>query len=1076
MNQIEPEKTAHFDLLGRFILPDFQQARPFSSFLPGIAGTLGIPLWAFYVNRGQAIAGFGVESKDHPIMEFQPANKAYQQTSALGFRTFINLKRGKQTKHYEPFASWHANEARREMFTGMNEVEIRETHSGLGLETSVLYFILPNQPFAALARRVTFRNLGTMPLELEVLDGLPALVPYGAGNQILKEMGRTLEAWMQVEYVKTRIPFYKLRASAGDGAEVSAIQAGNFALAFSAAGDLYPALADPTLVFGHDTAFTHPQNFAARGLDSVLGQRQIWEGRTPCAFFGAQLTLGPEQSQTITSLYGTVSSYPIIEQHAAQLASAGFIDARLNEARALTLELTEPIATQTSDPVFDAYCRQTFLDNVMRGGWPLILGGKHVYHVYSRKHGDMERDYNYFVLAAELYSQGNGNYRDVNQNRRCDIFFEPRVADFNIRMFTSLIQSDGYNPLVVQGTTFSLPPEKLATILAESAPEHRRGLNSPATAAKPPEGGSMAGLEKLLSAPFTPGKLLTAAIEAGLPQPVEFLENVLAQSEQNIRAEFGEGYWVDHWTYLLDLVESYLAIYPDKKAELLFDSQPLPFYDSPEVVQPRSERYVLSGGKPRQLNALRKDPEKIAQIAARSADPNWARSQNGKGEIFRLGLFGKLTLLAALKFATRDPFGMGIEMEAGRPGWYDALNGLPGMFGSSMPETFELLRLVNFLLESLTEFPRETELPLEAQALMDSIQAQSASTTDDLSRWQALSDAREAYRAATRLGFSGEIASLTADSQIETLQKMKSSLQDGIRRALAINEDFPPTYLACEPVEYDILDTTDAEGRPFIRVKSFQPVIMPLFLEGPVRQMKLLSGEDALKLHRNVYDSDLYDDKLGMYRVNASLEGQPHDIGRARAFTPGWLENGSIWLHMSYKYLLELLRAGLHEQFFAELPKNMVPFMDPAVYGRSPLENSSFIVSSVHPDESLHGAGFVARLSGSTAEFLSMWHLMMAGPQPFIFKDGELQLCLRSILPGWLFDSEGCVTFKFLGSTSVKVINTAKLPTWQLPVAQYTLTLADGKVVTISGESVPQPYAGLVRDGQVKEIVVTFKS
>jgi hypothetical protein len=97
--------------------------------------------------------------------------------------------------------------------------------------------------------------------------------------------------------------------------------------------------------------------------------------------------------------------------------------------------------------------------------------------------------------------------------------------------------------------------------------------------------------------------------------------------------------------------------------------------------------------------------------------------------------------------------------------------------------------------------------------------------------------------------------------------------------------------------------------------------------------------------------SNLYDRKLGMYRVNVSLEDQPHDIGRARAFSPGWLENGSIWLHMSYKYLLELLRAGLYEQFFAELPKNLVPFMDPAVYGRSPLENSSFIVSSAHTDD-----------------------------------------------------------------------------------------------------------------------------
>ena len=28
---------------------------------------------------------------------------------------------------------------------------------------------------------------------------------------------------------------------------------------------------------------------------------------------------------------------------------------------------------------------------------------------------------------------------------------------------------------------------------------------------------------------------------------------------------------------------------------------------------------------------------------------------------------------------------MGIEMEAGKPGWNDAMNGLPGLFGSEMP-------------------------------------------------------------------------------------------------------------------------------------------------------------------------------------------------------------------------------------------------------------------------------------------------------------------------------------------------------------------------------------------------------
>ncbi|MFW6268496.1 MAG: hypothetical protein ACOC4G_00315 [Bacillota bacterium] len=52
----------------------------------------------------------------------------------------------------------------------------------------------------------------------------------------------------------------------------------------------------------------------------------------------------------------------------------------------------------------------------------------------------------------------------------------------------------------------------------------------------------------------------------------------------------------------------------------------------------------------------------------------------------------------------------------------------------------------------------------------------------------------------------------------------------------------------------------------------------------------------------------------------------PDDIGRARAFTPGWLENGSIWLHMEYKYLLELIKNGLYEEFHNEMKNCLTSF------------------------------------------------------------------------------------------------------------------------------------------------------
>ncbi|MCP4711224.1 MAG: cellobiose phosphorylase, partial [Planctomycetes bacterium] len=135
------------------------------------------------------------------------------------------------------------------------------------------------------------------------------------------------------------------------------------------------------------------------------------------------------------------------------------------ENRALIQTLTDAVSTQTNKSLFDAYVRQTYLDNALRGGVPIFLGG-HPYHVYSRKHGDPERDYNHFFLAAEFYSQGNGNFRDVCQNRRSDVLLEPRVGEHNIRTFLSFIQLDGYNPLVIRGTSFILPPEHRADLLA----------------------------------------------------------------------------------------------------------------------------------------------------------------------------------------------------------------------------------------------------------------------------------------------------------------------------------------------------------------------------------------------------------------------------------------------------------------------------------------------------------------------------------------------------------------------------------------------------------------------------------
>ncbi len=185
----------------------------------------------------------------------------------------------------------------------------------------------------------------------------------------------------------------------------------------------------------------------------------------------------------------------------------------------------------------------------------------------------------------------------------------------------------------------------------------------------------------------------------------------------------------------------------------------------------------------------------------------------------------------------------------------------------------------------------------------------------------------------------------------------------------------------------------DAPPVQYVRALRFKQIPFSAFLEGPVHALRVMHmPKQAKRLYQAVKGSELYDRKLKMYKLNVPLTKESYEIGRNKIFTPGWLENESIFLHMHYKFLFELLRSGLAEEYFAEIKNGVVAFLDPGRYGRSPLENSSFIASSRFPDARVHGTGFVARLSGSTAEWISMVFYMGMGAQPFQWVHGQAAL------------------------------------------------------------------------------------
>lgn len=1032
---------------GSFELKNYGKASTFSSFLPGIAGIKGVPIWSFYVNRGQGIVSFGVDNKDHAIMDFCPAHQSYQNVKRTGFRTFI-IKDGKYTE------AFHDENKEHTMRIYKNTLEIEETDKENGIETRVTYFILPEEPVGALVRKVTITNTADAESNMEILDGMPAVIPYGVGQFGMKSMTQTAKAWMQVEDSETGVGYYRVRASMEDTTEVSDIAGGNFAVSVDETGERLKLLVDPESIFAYDCGFETPVRFVEGGLGAVEVETQNISNLLPCAFFVKRAHLKAGESCTLYELIGQVESKDILDAFLQKNLTKEYFEEKLTKAINLTEELCQKIETKTGNGTFDEYCKYTYMDNLLRGGYPMQLGNNKIFYVYSRKHGDIERDYNYFSMLPEYYSQGNGNFRDVNQNRRCDTFFSPFVGRENLHLFYSLIQLDGYNPLSIEKLTYKVEEKKAKSIAAMVEKSLQQELYN------------------FIIQSFTPGKLyqkLEQLLGKEDSKTSELFGTIIDFAKANVNGNFGEGYWSDHWTYNLDLIEEYLSLYPEKEEEML-DEQAYSYFLSQVNINRRSKRYTKTAKGIRQYHCL-------DEAGKRNTAEKLVRDKFQSGEVVYSSLLEKLILMCTVKFAALDAYGMGVEMEGGKPGWYDALNGMPGMMGSSMAETYELARMLDYTIGALKKYPGKVSLLKETACLLDELflinRLEESHIKEDkelLSFWNKINDAKEIYREKTYHGISGEKKEYKRDSVCEMLEGFRDTVERGIEKAVGYGKGICPTYFTYEITDYE----ENCEG---IHPKHFEVQMVPYFLEGPVRYMKLpLADEKKQELYKNVKESGLYDKKLSMYKVNASLNEGSFELGRARAFTPGWLENESIWLHMEYKYLLELLKAGLYKEFAEDFHAAAVPFLDPGVYGRSTLENSSFIASSNNPNEKIHGKGFVARLSGSTVEFLSMWKRMMFGEQPFTLKDGELKAEFAPMIPKYLLDGSKTVSARFMGDCMVTYQFAEEKDYFpgNYQVSHMEVSFKNGTKARVEGGALTGQMAKNLREGKVRAIRVSI--
>jgi hypothetical protein len=278
--------------------------------------------------------------------------------------------------------------------------------------------------------------------------------------------------------------------------------------------------------------------------------------------------------------------------------------------------------------------------------------------------------------------------------------------------------------------------------------------------------------------------------------------------------------------------------------------------------------------------------------AAMTQNPHWQMDSTTK-EISSVSVIVKLFMLGVIKFSSLDPFGMGIEMEGGKPGWNDALNGLPGMFGSGMSETYETVRLFEFLQNSLHRIIPLTlncslELPIEMSEFYLSLlkltrhwQTRSSSSSSSSSSSTSCLDSHSTHRQCQFLNFQfwndsntlreeyllkvsysgtfhGNKLSHSCQEIVDQLSEILFKLKNGIQRSLLTQEKdsqnevkvaivVPPTYFyyTVKSIEYisssnTATATATATSSSLLYLPTeFEQHTLPLFLEGSVRMLKI---------------------------------------------------------------------------------------------------------------------------------------------------------------------------------------------------------------------------------------------
>jgi hypothetical protein len=676
-------KFTRFDGEPVYCIENYDYMNPFFMSI-----TSSSDLWMFISSGGSLTAGR--HNFNNALFPYYTDDKINESAELTGPKTIIRILTGQKMIIWEPFSNYYRGlcDISRNLYKNRagNKIIFQEINNDLEISFSYCWM---SSDQLGWVRKSTLENKSGKNLEIEIVDGLQNVLPYGITRETQSLMSTLMDAYKVSELLPgTNLALFRMSSIPVDRPEPSEALRTNtiWSCGLQAQRILLSSRQLNNFRFG-DNVETEQKVFGVKTSYFLYGKFLLAPSVEKDWYIVADVA---RDSKEITALQNLIIRQPKMPSY---IESSVGEDAKKLEK---LVSLADGIQV-TGDTLSDRRHYANVMFNIMRGGIfesdydidlvdflkHLEQSSKSVYSKYrdtypdtdlpariedlqsvarnsndkdlirltyeylplsfSRRHGDPSRPWNYFDISVRNPDGSpslnyQGNWRDIFQNWEALAFSFPGFLPNMVSRFLNASTADGYNPY----------------------------------------------------------RITSKGFDWEVPDP----ENPWAHI----------GYWGDHQIiYLLKLLELFEKFYPGQIFEKFKD--PIFVYAN---VPYRIKEYKDIIENPQDTIIFDRDLHGEIIERSRKIGVDGMLKYLANGQILRAGFIEKILVSLLTRLSNFVPEA-GIWLNTQRPEWNDANNALVGN-GASMVTLYHLQRFVSFFIK-ITANQKKTDFVISAEVI-----------------------------------------------------------------------------------------------------------------------------------------------------------------------------------------------------------------------------------------------------------------------------------------------------------------------------------------------------------------------